>query len=96
MPEWLKVLAVWRLSSLLVHERGPFDVLGKLRDAAGVRYDERSNCVSANELGLALCCLWCTSAWVALILARGRVWRALAYSAGAIVLQAWLEEVERG
>lgn len=60
-------LAVWRISSLLVNEDGPLDVLGKMRHAVGVRYDEQSERYGQNELANMLNCVWCTSFWVALI-----------------------------
>lgn len=68
LTEFLIVgLAVWRISSLLVHEDGPFDLLGKMRHSAGVRYDEHSERYGQNELANMLNCVWCTSFWVALI-----------------------------
>lgn len=92
-------LAVWTISSLLVHERGPYAILQQIRDAFGVTpadmadgdqlnrwqknhrrrllpsadsqeaedYDEDvPECIAENEVGLALCCIWCTSLWVSL------------------------------
>jgi hypothetical protein len=81
------ILATWRLTNLLHKEDGPFDVFGKLRDLAGVRYDEMSNPVSDNPVGKALTCFWCTSVWAGLIVGRGSIVRALAYSAGAILVK---------
>lgn len=86
MTHFLFTLATWRLSHLLSQERGPYDLLGKLRDWAGVYYDEQSACQGKTELASALCCIWCTSFWVGLLLARGNPVKALAYSAGAILL----------
>ncbi len=81
------ILATWRLTSLLHKEDGPFDVFGVFRDAMGVRYDEHSNCVSKKQAGKALCCFWCSSVWAGLIVGRGSIVRALAYSAGAILVK---------
>jgi hypothetical protein len=81
------ILATWRLTSLLHKEDGPFDVFALARDAAGVRYDELSRPVSENPVGKALTCFWCTSIWSALIVSRGSLLKALAYSAGAILIE---------
>lgn len=85
-------LVVWRISSLLTAERGPFDVLGKFRDAVGVKYDEMSRCVGKNEVASTLCCIWCTSVWIGLmagLLFFTSDWLlyGLALSAGAIVVE---------
>lgn len=93
MWDWLLYsLVVWRVSSLLTHERGPFDVFGKLRDRLGIYYDEASQCQGRNEVARALCCLWCTSVWVALIAAllffrEQWIVYTLALSAGAIGIE---------
>lgn len=81
------ILATWRLTSLLYREDGPFDVFGKVRDLAGVRYDEMSKPFSDSQVGKALTCFWCTSIWAGLIVGRGSIFRALAYSAGAILIR---------
>jgi len=87
------ILACWRLSSLIVFEDGPFDIFGKLRNAAGVRYTEDTTPYGTNVVSEAMTCLWCTSVWVALLLGFARMvkpgkWlvRWLSISAGAIVL----------
>lgn len=85
-------LMVWRVSALLTAERGPFDLLGKLRDAVGVYYDEMSQCQGKNEVAKALCCIRCTSVWVGLLaglLFFPGAWLlyGLALSAGAIVVE---------
>jgi hypothetical protein len=81
------ILATWRLTSLLHNEDGPFDMFALARDAAGVRYDELSRPVSDNPVGKALTCFYCTSVWAGLIIGRGSIVRALAYSAGAILVK---------
>lgn len=96
MTELLAMLAVWRVSSLLVNELGPYDIFAKLRALLGVTYDEYTNC-KAQGLAALFCCIWCCSIWVSLPLAiavgiqRGDNplvvmvdW--LAFSAGAIVI----------
>lgn len=62
-------LAVWRLTSFLVHEDGPFQVFLWIRHKAGIRYDERSVPYPTNELSRGLSCFWCTSVWVACVVA---------------------------
>jgi hypothetical protein len=77
------VLAVWRLTHLLVEEAGPGDVFVRLRRWAEGR-----------PLGGALHCFYCLSLWIsapmAVLLgdgwiARGALW--LGLSGGAILLQ---------
>lgn len=89
-------LAVWRLSSLLVHEEGPFDIFLRFRHWSGVGYTEYSNRVGKNEFARALICLWCTSVWVGIIAAllyaifrEPVVWMAspFALSAVAIIIE---------
>jgi hypothetical protein len=58
-------LATWRLTSLIVNEDGPFELLSKLRHALGVRYDEHSEVYGTNVIANALTCVWCASLWVA-------------------------------
>lgn len=89
-------LATWRLTTLLVNEAGPFDVFERLRYAAGVRYDERSERYGTNVVARGLICVWCVSVWVGALLALGQWlapgvvgWLALpfALSAGALVVE---------
>jgi len=81
------ILATWRLTSLLHKEDGPFDVFALARDAAGIRFDEQSRPYSDSQIGKMLTCFWCTSMWAALIVSRGSPVKALAYSAGAILIR---------
>lgn len=90
-------LATWRFTSLFVSESGPYDVFGKFRDAVGVTYDERSQAQGANEVAKALTCIWCASVWVGGVVAvvqgyrlQNAILRALAYSAGAILIDRWM------
>ena len=87
----ISILAVWRISNLLVNEQGPGDVLGLLRDRIGVAYDEHSRAYGKNILASAFTCIWCLSVWVgwgvALVTAPDQWFLSgLAYSAGAILL----------
>src|SRR5688572_5138861 len=79
----LAVLAVWRVTHLIVAEEGPWRILAHLRRAA-----------IALRLGGVVTCFYCASVWVAivftLLIAHG--WRSIALcipalSAGAIVLE---------
>jgi type IV secretory pathway VirB3-like protein len=62
-------LAVWRVTSLLVSEDGPFNVFAKMRYLLGVRYNERSEPYGLNVVSEMLLCVWCASLWVALFAA---------------------------
>jgi hypothetical protein len=75
-------LAVWRLTHLLHAEDGPFDLVARLRAAAG-----------AGVLGQLMDCFYCLSLWIAapfaLILADGAkdralLWLALSGAAGLL------------
>lgn len=59
-------LATWRLSSLFVAERGPFDVFKRIREAVGIQHNEDGliSVVPETLLGGILGCLWCASCWV--------------------------------
>lgn len=91
----LGILATWRLTKLLYAgnppESGPYEILDRFRDFAGVRYDEHSNPVSDTQVGKALTCFLCTSVWAGLFISifqgKSSFVRALAYSAGAILFR---------
>jgi len=98
----LYILAVWRLSSLLVREEGPGDIFGKLRSKAGVKYDAHSRPYGENFLAKLLSCVLCVSLWISIIFVicdkltrRVVVYLSLplALSAGAIY---WDSQVRRG
>lgn len=89
------ILATWRLAQLLHDEDGPWQIFARLRDVAGVRYDEWSRPYSDKQVGKMLSCFWCTSIWAALFVTKGKVRETLAYSAGAILLERIYEQVER-
>lgn len=94
----LYVLAVWRFSSLVVHEAGPLDLFLRVRMYAGAyAVGEQSN------LAVGIQCMWCVSMWVgiAVTLAHGTVlgwgWWLLALpfalSAGAILFDTVLSGI---
>lgn len=88
-------LAAWRTTSLFVSERGPFDVFGRLRHLAGIRYGQAPpfEPYGTNWFAEGLACSWCASVWfgaawaLAYFVWRDVVWVALplALSAGAIL-----------
>jgi hypothetical protein len=76
-------LATWRVTHLITAEDGPFDIVARLRQAAG-----------AGFFGQLMDCFYCASLWVAAPLAiwvadgwsaRAVAW--LALSGGAILLE---------
>lgn len=60
--------AVWRLSSILVSESGPFDMMDKLRYRVGIRYNEYNQVYGTNTFADLFTCIWCMSVWVSAIL----------------------------
>ena len=68
---FLMPFAIWRVTSLLVDEVGPFSILQKLRYFIGVRYDEMSNRYGKNVVAEALLCIWCASIWVSIVFSIG-------------------------
>lgn len=87
------VLATWRLSCLLVQERGPGDVFKRIREMPGVETHALGpDGWPMTFFGRLLFCIRCTSVWAALavlILSQLAPWlvRVLAFSAGAIIIE---------
>lgn len=61
-------LAVWRLSSLLSIELGPFDIFEKFRLLIGVKYNEYSQAYGTNVIAEGILCKWCNSIWLGIII----------------------------
>jgi hypothetical protein len=60
-------LATWRVSNMIVHEAGPFDMFVKFRELWGVKhYDDGT--VESYPDGVPVSCIWCTSVWVGLVM----------------------------
>ena len=59
---------VWRISSILVHEAGPFDIMDKLRYFIGIRYNSASEAYGTNTIAELFLCIWCMSVWVSALL----------------------------
>lgn len=60
-------LATWRISSLLVHEDGPWKAFRRLREWAGIQHDEAGEILMIPDGFFAgvLSCVWCCSMWAA-------------------------------
>jgi hypothetical protein len=59
-------MATWRISSLLVNEAGPFDVFVKIREAFGIKHNEKIPYEYPETFfAQLLSCVWCVSIWVA-------------------------------
>jgi hypothetical protein len=93
-------LAVWRVTSLLHREDGPWYIFAQLRKFIGVYYDEFSRLQGRNVVARALTCFWCSSVYVAFpfaFLMPGYnpfvTW--LALSAGAIFVDELTIRIER-
>lgn len=94
-------LATWRISSLIVHEKGPGGLFLHLRELAGITHDEDGKAAIIPEtfLGELFTCVWCSSIWIGIVWV---VFEALfpqpafycglvfALSAGAIVMDKWI------
>lgn len=84
-------LATWRLTHMLMFERGPFSVFTRMRESVGIEHTEQGfpSVYDDNEVAQALSCFLCTSVWVAMIINLKRLsWlrRTLATSALAIFM----------
>lgn len=101
-------LAVFRISLLLVTERGPFAIFERVREKFEVFEFEMPNGEiaknSENELGKLFSCVWCMSIWVGVIVlaiskvkqikkVREFVVDALSLSALAIIYKSFTDRV---
>lgn len=104
-------LASWRIAYMLVHERGFLGIFSWYRDfvhVARVTYTPdpaypgltEERCDSDREMGKLLCCVYCTSVWVAaglfalVALAPGAWWvvDVLAVMGGVVLIQRWFSQ----
>ena len=94
-------LAAWRIASLLVNEKGPWNVFLRLRLWTGIEHDTqgRHTIIPDGFLAGILSCVWCCSVWVGtgmVILAGvwpgGALWfaKAMALSAAVVILEVWI------
>jgi hypothetical protein len=62
-------LACWRISAFVVYDIGPWQVFSRLREMAGLEYDDHGRVTgSKSRLLGALGCLWCFSIWVGFLM----------------------------
>ena len=63
-------LACWRLSSLFVNEKGPFDMFVRIRKMAGIEHTQDGIPFGWPNtfFGKLLECMWCFSVWVSAML----------------------------
>lgn len=57
-------LATYRLTLLVSKEAGPFDLFGRFRTWAGVKFDEYSKPYATGQLSEMILCPNCTSVWI--------------------------------
>lgn len=93
MLEWTIVgsLAAWRLTSLMIEEDGPFDILSRARDNLCNRFD---------TIDRLLGCFWCASVWSAAlisllicVLTRGNLIEWLIYTLSISCLAILVDEL---
>ncbi len=91
MNHLLYILAIWRITSLVASEDGPYKIFERFRDflAKTLKYGVKADC------------FWCMSVWVSLFVVwgiQGDIIHWLAYSAGAILVEevTWAVRDARG
>lgn len=72
MPSLLEFIllafAVWRVTSMIALEDGPWDIFAKFRKFVGVDYDEyRQPTIFNTTFAKGIVCVWCASMWVAFV-----------------------------
>jgi len=60
----IAALATYRLTLLVSKEAGPFDIFGRFRTWAGVKYDEYSKPYATGQLSEMILCPYCSSVWI--------------------------------
>ena len=87
-------LATWRVATLFVNERGPWDIALRLRKRLGFVYYEDGSLASEPESmpGAILSCVWCSAFWLsgpmlALGLALPLLVTGIAVAAGAVLVE---------
>lgn len=84
-------LATWRISHMLVNERGPFDSLTTVRELFGIKHDWYGKPVSWPDNSI-FECVWCLSVWVGCVIAAlpKRLSVPFALSGVAVILEKYL------
>lgn len=97
------VLATWRISNLIIHENGPYNILDRFRDFVGIDYDDFGQIYGKNEFANGLKCMMCNTIWLGIIFTISYaiipvyttlILMPFALSAGAILfdeVKEWLE-----
>lgn len=99
---WLMVIlgavTTWRISRMLIYEKGPFDIFERVRTRLGVVYQDGHLVRYKYEITI---CMWCLSVWigalvtaVVLLLGAHAMWLLLPYvfSAFASLMNRWVDE----
>lgn len=83
-------LAAWRLTFMLVHEKGPMNMFQDIRRHIGVETTNgngQSECEADNPIFGMFCCMFCMSVWTSAILQMTiHPVKVLAVSAGALIV----------
>lgn len=58
----------WRITGLLADEEGPFRIFERIRNKAGIKYNEKNEPYPTSEFARLLTCVWCLSMWVGIII----------------------------
>lgn len=93
--------ATWRLASLLVREKGPWDMFVWIRERTGIRHDENKTpyLIPDNVLAGILSCTWCASMWAGMFWVgfflivpplATKIATIFAISTGAILIDKWM------
>ena len=59
-------MACWRLTSLLIAEKGPYNIFQRLREKLGItHYEDGKPCAYPDKFVCELfSCVWCLSVWI--------------------------------
>jgi len=71
----LMALATWRLTSLMMRERGPFDIFVLVRKIVGIKHYDDGSVLSYKDdfFGRLFECTWCFSVWVGAFFTAGYI-----------------------
>ena len=87
-------LVVWRISSLMAFEEGPFGLFHFIRESVGVMNDGAEEQYETTWIAKGLVCVMCSSVWfavfVALLFDGNWFVNWMAFSAGAIVVNRYI------